>query len=536
MSEKTSTITTASPADTGAFANRLLSLTGEPLPRVDFSCRLAVMLADAVAGSPLEVWIDDTTWWIRVHVDRRRVTDVRRVVPTTSHLNLDALCAVVDVEPTGREPGRVIGRRIPHGTHDVTIVELGLGDARAGWVVVEHGVPDYLARRDVALLGRVAEPLATSVMTQRAHAALRERVKELSCSYDVAQLMRRPGRGLPELLDAVARRLPEAWQYPEIATASVELDGRRFGPQAPHCGWVAEQRARLVVDGVPRGAVVIGYREPRTELDEGPFLAEERALLEAVTSQVAATISRREAEREHERLRDQLRHADRLATVGQLAAGVAHELNEPISSVLGFAQLLRGQRTEEDPDWHDLGKIEAAALHARDIVRQLLLFSRRGPAAREEVDLERVIDDAVVIVGPRLREAGVRIHRERTASCVTVAGDSAQLRQVMVNLLVNAVQAMPVGGEVTVRIGGGADERVLTIEDTGEGMSDGVRQQALLPFFTTRELHDGTGLGLAVVHGIVTGHGGTVEIESLEGVGTRVVLRLPVDRDGDDAS
>jgi len=526
--DTTSTVAIAPPADAGAFANRLLALTAEPLPRADFIGRLATMVADAVAGSPLELWIDDGSWWIRAQVDRPRAAVVRREVATAAGLSLDALCAAVGVEPTGRESGRVIARRKPDGTHDVTIVGLAVGDARAGWVMVDHGVADYLARRDVALLGRIAEPLATSAMTQRVHAALRERVKELSCLYDVAQITRTSGRGLPEVLEAVARQLPEAWQYPEIAGSRIELDGDSFGPEGSVGGWVAEQRADLVVDGVRRGTVVIGYRERRPELDEGPFLAEERVLLEAVASQIAAMVSRREAELEHERLREQLRHADRLATVGQLAAGVAHELNEPISSVLGFAQLLRGQRTPDDPDWDDLGKIEAAALHARDIVRQLLLFSRRGPGAREEVDLQRVIDDAAVIVGPRIRRAGVRLHREPTAGSVTVAGDSAQLRQVVVNLLVNAIQAMPEGGDLTVRIDGDADERVLTVEDTGEGMSDAVRQQALLPFFTTRELHEGTGLGLAVVHGIVTGHGGTVEIDSREGTGTRVVLHLPV--------
>jgi signal transduction histidine kinase len=516
------------PADAGAFARRLLALTGEPLPRIDFIGRLARMLAEAVAGSPLELWADDGAWWIRARVDRGHPPDVTRSGPTVPNLNLDGVCAAAGIEPTGREPGRVVARRLPDGAHDVSVVEIAVGDVSAGWVVVDHGVEDYLARRDVGLISRVAEALATAVVTQRAHAALRERVKELSCLYDVAQLARRADRPLPDLLGAMAGQLPHAWQYPEIASAHIELDGRRFGPTLPLAAVVAEQDAPVVVDGVPRGRVVVGYHDARVELDEGPFLAEERSLLEAVATQVGAMVTRRESHEEHERLLEQLRHADRLATVGQLAAGVAHELNEPIGAVLGFAQLLRGQRAEADEDWEDLGKIESAALHARDIVRQLLLFSRRAPEVNEIVDLERVVDEAVVIVGPRLRGSGVRVNREPGTSPAHVSGDSAQLRQVLVNLLVNAVQAMPTGGDVTIRLSGRGPERVVEIEDTGEGMSEHVRQQALLPFFTTRQLHEGTGLGLAVVHGIVTAHGGTVEIDSREGRGTRVVLRLPV--------
>ena len=385
------------------------------------------------------------------------------------------------------------------------------------------------ARREATLLERVAEAVAMALTSQRAQAALRERVKELSCLYDVSQLARRHDLPLAELLDGVARLLPPAWQYPEVASARIELDGQWFGCDPPDRGYVAEQSAALVVMGTPRGRLVIGYRGTRPELDEGPFLVEERSLLEAVAAQIGTMISRREADEEHERLRDQLRHADRLATIGQLAAGVAHELNEPLGAVLGFTQLLRRQRSEGDDDWQDLGKIESAALHARDIVRQLLLFARRAPVGREPVDFDRVIDEALVIVEPRLRRAHVRVDRTGVSGEPDFAGDTAQLRQVLVNLLLNAVQAMPDGGVVAIRVFGEDSDVVLEVEDTGEGMSDPVRQQALLPFFTTRDVREGTGLGLAVVHGIVTGHGGTVEIRSRHGQGTRVVVRLPRD-------
>jgi signal transduction histidine kinase len=473
--------------------------------------------------------VDDAEWGVRSWADRRSGAGVERIRPGRSRLDLDALCEAAGLEPTGREPSWLVARTDGPEYRELTVVQLTAGDRSAGWVMTDRAATDYLARRDANFLRNVGDGLAMALASQRSQAALRERVKELSCLYELAQLARRDDVALDDLLATVATRLPAAWQYPDVATAVIELDGVRYGSEPSPAACTAAQEAALVVAGTPRGRVVIRYLEARAELDEGPFLAEERSLLEAVAAQVGIIVAGREAESEHERLQAQLRHADRLATVGQLAAGVAHELNEPIGAILGFAQLARAARAADDPDREDLDKIEAAALHARDIVRQLVLFAQRAPFGSEPIDLDRIIDQALVIVEPRVGRSGVVLDRHRSETPCEVVGDPVQLRQVIVNLVVNAVQSMPDGGRLGIRTRAMASEVIVEISDTGTGMPDSVREQAFLPFFTTREVDEGTGLGLAVVHGIVTGHGGSVDLRSRPGDGTNVVFRLPTD-------
>jgi signal transduction histidine kinase len=292
------------------------------------------------------------------------------------------------------------------------------------------------------------------------------------------------------------------------------------------------QAADIMVRGKNRGMVEVTYVDPRPPADEGPFLAEERALIEAVAAELGSLIERRTVEEERVQLQDQLRHADRLATIGQLAAGVTHELNEPLGTILGFAQLCRKQPGLPPQAVADLDKIVAATLHAREIVRKLMLFARGRPPVRERVNLNRVVEDGLFLVESRARRAGIEIHRLVEPDLPEILADPNQLHQVLVNLLVNAIQAMPEGGLLTVETYTEADRVVLAVEDQGIGMPSQVLDRIFEPFFTTKEVGEGTGLGLPVVHGIVTSHGGTVRVTSKPRKGSRFEVYLPISGSG----
>ncbi len=163
-------------------------------------------------------------------------------------------------------------------------------------------------------------------INREAQTDLRERVKELSCLYNIAHLASQKDITMSDMLKGVVEGLPSAWLYPEAACARVVLDGRS------HCTnnyrrLCHRQTVPIVINGKLRGYIEVGYSDKRPRRDHGPFLNEERNLLEAVAKEVAIVIMRKEAEQDRSKLEEQLRHADRLATVGQLAAGVAHELN-----------------------------------------------------------------------------------------------------------------------------------------------------------------------------------------------------------------
>ena len=179
---------------------------------------------------------------------------------------------------------------------------------------------------------------------QAQNVALRERVKELTCLYSLAQLVERSGISMGQILQGAVELLPAAWQYPEITAGRIVFDGQSYVTANFEAGGQV-QSAPIVVNDERRGHIDVVYVEEKPELYEGPFLQEERNLIDAVARQIALIIERRQAEDDRLRMQEQLRHADRLATIGQLAAGVAHELNEPLGNILGFAQLRRSRAT-----------------------------------------------------------------------------------------------------------------------------------------------------------------------------------------------
>ena len=369
--------------------------------------------------------------------------------------------------------------------------------------------------------------MADNQLSYSAKAALTERVKELTCLYGIAQIAGQPGISLEETIQGIVELLPPAWQYPESALARIILDGISYTTQGfRECR--QKQTAEIIVDGVQRGVVELVYKEEKPNFDEGPFLKEERNLIDAVARQVALVVERRQAEKDKLKLHNQLLHADRLATIGMLAAGVAHELNEPLGNILGFAQLAKKCPGVPASAEQDIGKIEAASLHAREIIQKLLVFARQAPPKKTQVNLNQVVEDGLYFFEARCAKEGIEVVRLLSPDLPEITADPAQLNQVLVNLVVNALQSMPGAGKITVQTRFCDHNVYLIVEDMGTGMSKEVLDKIFIPFFTTKDVGHGTGLGLPVVYGIVTAHGGSINVKSEPGCGTRFEIQLPV--------
>jgi signal transduction histidine kinase len=286
----------------------------------------------------------------------------------------------------------------------------------------------------------------------------------------------------------------------------------------------------LMVSGKREGEI----RLVRAGGESGVRKKWEQQLLDATAHQLSIVLERTLAVAERDDLQKQLQHADRLATLGQLAAGVAHQLNEPLGNILGFAQLakkihyLPGQAAE------DLERIIEASLDARDVIRKLLLFARQMPAEPTHITLSRIVDESLWFFESRCERQNIELVRNLADSDVTLHADPTQLRQVLINLVINAMQAMPDGGALHVRTWVEESYVVLEVSDTGVGMQPELIEQIFIPFFTTKEVDQGTGLGLAIVHGIVKAHGGTIDVESKPGKGTHFYVRLPVAQGGEE--
>lgn len=364
-------------------------------------------------------------------------------------------------------------------------------------------------------------------LSQSEKVALRERVKELTCLYGIAQIARQSDKPLADVLQSVVKLLPSAWQYPEITSARLRLDGVCYAT-GDFSTCRQKQSAEIFINDMPRGSVEIGYAKREPELDEGPFLKEERSLLNEIARQIALIIEHKQAEEDKMKLYSQLRHSDRLATVGMLAAGVAHELNEPLGNILGFAQLAKKTGGIPASARQDIEKIETASLDAREIIRKLLVFARQVPPEKKPVNLNEIVKNGLYFFDARCAKEGIELVRNLSPTLPEIIADPVQLNQVLVNLVVNALQSIKGEGTIKIETKFNGQEVCLIVEDTGSGMSKDVLDNIFTPFFTTKDIGLGTGLGLPVVHGIVTGHGGVIKVESKVGQGTRFEIRLPI--------
>lgn len=235
---------------------------------------------------------------------------------------------------------------------------------------------------------------------------------------------------------------------------------------------------------------------------------------------------------EIERARDLALRAQQMASMGQLAADIAHEISGPLGNLVVFAQLLRDSMADEDDRREDVANIVAEALHCRDVLSSLQGFARQREPQWEEVRLHEVVQRALQEMEPRLRQASIVVPTDVSAKLPPLVADPAQLSQVIVNLLTNSLEAMAgTGGEIAITAHPAADGKTLElmIQDTGPGIDPELLPRVMQPFVTTKRGHPGAGLGLAVTHGVIQVHGGEISIESEPGAGTTVRITLPCD-------
>lgn len=400
-------------------------------------------------------------------------------------------------------------------------------DERIGLMQLKNIKQDLFLKYKIELVEDFAQTLGVIMLNQYTQAALQERVKELTCLYGMSQISEQIDISLEDLLYRIMELIPPAWQYPEFTRTRIILDGIDYSN--PDSG---DGRHKLVADidvnGEKRGVIEVIYIEKCPELDEGAFLKEERKLIDTIANELAIIIKRRYAEEEKINLKNKLHHADRLATVGELAAGVAHELNEPLGSIMGFAQLAGKCPDLPKQAEMDLEKIVKSSLHAREIIKKLMSFARKTQPEKKKIDINLLVEEGMYFFKSRCSKEGIILSVSLEPNLPYITADPVQINQIMVNIIVNAMQAMPKGGKLDIETHSTDGDICLLIKDTGHGMSEDVKERIFDPFFTTKGAGKGIGLGLSVVQGIVNSHKGKIIVESEAGKGTQFEIKLPI--------
>ena len=512
------------PREYHALSRRILQSANSDISHVDFLREITGILLDFSKCNAVELRVERGLQSFRCEAFRDRAESADVEFRCCLRRDSDGLLAhAAENDRAEEQPKPRKNEEFP----SLIAIPLIVAEKTIGLLQFKARGKDFFRAADTGYYENVAQTLGLALISQQMRASLRERVKELTCLYRMARLMERPAIRLEKVLQNIAALLPPAWQYPEVAAARIVLDGECFSTEGfSEC--VSKQTAPLAIKDQTRGCIEVGYSEEKPEFDEGPFLEEERNLLDIVARQVSSLIERRQAAEDRKRLQVQLRHADRLATIGQLSAGVAHELNEPLGNILAFAQLARKEPDLPRQTARDLDKIVTTSLHAREIIKKLMLFARQMPPRKSRVSLNALVEEGLYFLESRCVKDGVAIQRHLSPRLPDIVADPSQLNQVLVNLVVNAIQAMPGGGVLKISTRELDDRVVLCVEDNGVGMSSHVLKRIFVPFFTTKDIHEGTGLGLPVVHGIVTSHGGTIEVESVPGRGSKFEVRLPL--------
>jgi signal transduction histidine kinase len=227
-------------------------------------------------------------------------------------------------------------------------------------------------------------------------------------------------------------------------------------------------------------------------------------------------------------LEQQLLASGRLVAVGELTASMAHEFNNPLGIVLGFAQGLLANMDSSDPNYHHVQIISEEAKRCEKLVQELLEFGRPKNADFAWTDVQEMIQKTLDLVQPRAGKSKIEAYAKFAGELPQIHADPQQLQQVLLNLSLNAVDAMPKGGTLTIAATQESPNRLtITVADTGIGIEPDVLPRIFQPFFTSKKRR-GLGLGLPICDRIVKGHGGRIEVESMPGEGTRFTIRLPI--------
>lgn len=348
---------------------------------------------------------------------------------------------------------------------------------------------------------------------------LNERVKELTCLYALSKITVDLSKPFEDRMNQFLKIIPTGWQHPEKLNVYIEIGELKFGSKiAPNKG----QYSPIEVENKKRGIIRVSYPE-NLEQNIG-YLVEEQQLLNQIANEIGLLKFRYEQKEKERILNEKLRTEDRLHVLAEVTAGVAHELNTPLGNILGFAELLKKSLVNKQ-HLEDLDRIITSTLNAREIVKKLMFFSCEMPSNFKLINVNDVIKSSIQLLKLQLKEKNITLIENLDNKIPTTKGDEVQLIQVFLNLILNAIAASDEGSELEISTNYSKNYIRIEFKDFGKGIPTNLKDKIFQPFYTTKT--SGTGLGLAVAHGIVQGHNGKIDFDSVEGQGTTFNVMIP---------
>lgn len=354
---------------------------------------------------------------------------------------------------------------------------------------------------------------------------LKERIKELLCLYQISKIISKSNNVDQVVLEEIIFSVAKAWRFCEDSIVEIQIKDYVLTTALIPINNVS-QHSDIIVSKNVSGIIKVYYPQPKYDLSH--FLKEEQELLDTVSFEIGNYIEKHQSLEKKATLRKTLERKDRLSILGEMTAGIAHELNTPLANILGFAELIKTE-TKDQVIIDDITKIINSAIYSREIVKKLMFFSCGVPQQLQLLKIKPIITDALSFLKPNFQKKDIQYQLDFQDENIIAKVDSIQLTQVLFNLLINAIYIAPKDSIINIEVNSDQENMILKIADNGPGIPHEIKQKLFDPFFTTKPVGESCGLGLSVVHGIVKNHNGEIEVIDNTPTGTIFLIKLPLE-------
>lgn len=358
-----------------------------------------------------------------------------------------------------------------------------------------------------------------------------QKAKKVICLFKLKALALAPNVTVESYLHSIVGVIASTWTFNQYAQARIvyqnhEVTTKRFSSS------ILSMQTDLYKDQNPVGFLEIVYPESILNQAEYPFLQVEKQLIIDIATELSIILSEYLNGRDNSQFLKQLRHTDRLATLGQLVSGISNQLNEPLNDILGFSELLSINDSLDAEAKVDLKKIINASLSVRDTVKKLMHFSGEVASKLEKVDINDSIKTALSLLRARSNRKDIEIKLHLHSSIPYILIDSSQFHQILVNILLNSEQAIKHDkGVIEITTETHENSVIMTISDNGEGIPAELKSKIFIPLFSTKHENIGTGIGLSVAKNLIEANGGVISFQSSVKVGTIFTLVFPIHKE-----
>ena len=351
---------------------------------------------------------------------------------------------------------------------------------------------------------------------------LKERIKELTCLYDISKIISQNEPCSEEILKEICEIVKIAWRFSSDSIVELKVNNFYFfTSELPQDAMF--QISQIDLFEKESGFIKVLYPIRETFY----FLDEEQKLLDKVALEISAYVEKNINREKEKKFQRSVERVDRLSILGEITAGIAHELNTPLGNILGFAELISEQSIDKQVSY-DISKIINAAIYSREIVKKLMFFSCEMPQNMEVVLIKPIVVEALSLLGPNFKKAKVSYKLIFDNPELKAQIDTIQLTQILFNILINSIYVAPENSVIALEVYSENNDFYIEIADEGTGIPEEIKSKIFEPFFTTKPIGEGSGLGLSVVHGIIKSHKGDIIAIDNQPKGTIFQVRLPL--------